>query len=256
LKLGNTEICTLFGKIIYFVLDHKAKSKLLSDWSKKLIIWFFTLKFEKLATSRISIKNFDNIHEEILEEVEANTFSPATDSSHEDASHEEKSRIIRATPLNYAQEYLYIKMTTTRSTGSGGGGGSGGMTMTSAAMGGVFTTSPSSSKRQHTFLSPLREAKSARSLLAACENDDEVGKIRRPPSPLALPRGVDKSTEQQQQQQQREKRKKPRSRERKKEDSKLLRAQTVDTKGERVPRRKFECLQITGLNPKKASEFV
>jgi len=85
-------------------------------------------------------------------------------------------------------------------------------------------------------------------LLAACENDDEVGKIRRPPSPLALPRGggVDKSTEQQQQQQQeqqqqqqqREKRKKPRSRERKKEDTKLLRAQTVDTKGERAKRRK------------------
>jgi hypothetical protein len=87
------------------------------------------------ATSRISIRTIDNIHEEILEEVEANTFSPANASL--DDPNQEKSSIIRPTPLNYAQEYLYIKMTTTRSPGSGG--------------------------RHQTMLSPLREAKSARS---------------------------------------------------------------------------------------------
>ena len=158
--------------------------------------------------------------------MEANTFSPAETCTDDPAL--EKSRIIRATPLNYAQEYLYIKMTTTRSTGSGGSSsGSGGMTVTSAAMGGVFTTSQST-KRNQCFLSPLREAKSARSLLSACENEEEVGKIRRPPSPLTLPRQEEQMTDKQQ----REKRKKNRSRERKKDETKLLRAQTVDTKGE------------------------
>lgn len=177
------------------------------------------------ATSRISIRNIDNIHEEILEEVEANTLTPAN-TSQDDSSLLEKTRTIRPTPLNYAQEYLYIKMTTTRSTGSGGSG-CGGMTVTSAAMGGVFTTSQSS-KRHHTLLAPLREAKSARSLVGAVEDEEEVGKIRRPPSPLTLPRQEETQTDRQL----REKRKKNRSRERKKEDSKLLRAQTVETKGE------------------------
>lgn len=158
------------------------------------------------ATSRISIRNIDNIHEEILEEVEANTFSPANASL--DDSSIEKSTIIRPTPLNYAQEYLYIKMTTTRRDSSAGTG------------------------RHQAMLSPLREAKSARSLLAAVENEEEVGKIRRPPSPLALPPPTEQSEE--------EKRKRDRSKEERKKDegsSKLLRAQAVESKGEAKGRR-------------------
>ena len=156
----------------------------------------------KKATSRISIRNIDNIHEEILEEVESNTFSPANASL--DDSNIEKSTIIRPTPLNYAQEYLYIKMTTTT------------------------PRRDSSAGRHQAVLSPLREAKSARSLLAAVEDEEAVGKIRRPPSPLALPplEEVRKPEE--------EKRVRERSRERKKEESgsKLLKAQAIETKGE------------------------
>lgn len=90
------------------------------------------------------------------------------------------------------------------------------------------TRRDSSAGRHQAVLSPLREAKSARSLLAAVEDEEAVGKIRRPPSPLALPplEEIQKPEE--------EKRVREGSKERKMEDpgSKLLKAQTVETKGE------------------------
>jgi len=187
------------GQPYYAFPFGKGSPDRVEDWPKR------APPFPRPATSRISIRNIDNIHEEILEEVESNTFSPANASL--DDSGAEKSTIIRPTPLNYAQEYLYIKMTTTRRDSGAG--------------------------RHQTMLSPLREAKSARSLLAAVEDEEAVGKIRRPPSPLALP-----PLEESRKPPEEEKRAKERdrSRERKKGDKspKLLKAQTVEIKGEQA----------------------
>jgi len=166
------------------------------------------------ASSRISIRNIDNIHEEILEEVEANTLTPTTTAR--DDSDVEKASLLRPSPLNYAQEYLYIKMVTTRSPSTGPPPG------TSAASGGVITNP---GRKQLTHLAPLREAKSARSLVACSDGEESIGRIRRPPSPLTLPRddeGCSPLSEEQ------EKKKSKRSREKNKDEA----ARTLVTKGE------------------------